>query len=208
MKRLMLLIMCAVLALGLCACGEQMPTDNDGKGQPVAADEEAKTKEITEQLQKALQLITDLATEAPDTLLRGYIEGVEIDHSVTIDGYPYYGTTADYSELVDFYGQVFSGDALEWILSTQFINVEGKLYCGMAGGATGVNICDVSIEKNGENSYRGTFYEVSFDRNTESSCNFTVEETEAGYKISDIDYFPYFLKRIIENREEITKGSA
>ena len=82
------------------------------------------------------------------------------------------------------------------MLFTVFLDVDGVLYCSSTGGATGVGIYDVSIEKVGENAYIGTFHQgLDMNNPWEVTSRFEVTATDAGYRISSIDYCPSFLKQ-------------
>ena len=163
-------------------------------------------EEMTEVLAKelfegAVKEIIMLASEDPALLVRGILDDdtAVIYEEITIDGEGYYKTTAPFEELRDYYGRLFTADALDWILSTKFVDVDGTLYCSPAGGASGWGITDVEIVTAGQNNgnyiYEATFNDSRIDGKTPRTSQFIIENTEKGYRISSIDYIPDLLKR-------------
>ena len=97
---------------------------------------------------------------------------------------------------MDYYSQTFTGEALDWLLTSSFADVDGVLYGFAGGGASGLVSKAVSIEKLEGNIYQATYENTYVSGSTEeSSTTFSIEKTDAGYKVSDIDYHPYFLEQ-------------
>lgn len=203
--KLLLVFTCIVL-LTLCACGEQTPSpvpaepDQPGaldKNEQIQGDESITEEELEELFLGAITEIDDLATENPCDYLGYTFDGVEVyqEFCITIDQSPYVKTSLDYDKLVEYYENYFTGEALEWILSTKFMNVAGKVYCCAVGGRTGGWMEILSISNLQDNVYRGVFlhyYGVSDV--AEENSTFEIKKTDAGYKISDIDYLPASLQ--------------
>lgn len=78
-------------------------------------------------------------------------------NQIIVDDTPYQWTSRQYSELVDYYSQTFTGEALDWLLDTSFTDVDGVLYAFAGGGATGWQSKAVSVEKLDGNTYKGTY---------------------------------------------------
>ena len=154
-----------------------------------------------ELFESAVKEIIMLASEDPALLVRTILgDDIEVIYEETnIDGVGYYETTASFKALHDYYGRLFTADALDWILSTKFVDVDGTLYCSPAGGASGWGIIDVEIVTAGQNNgnyiYEAAFNDSRNDGKTPRTSQFIVESTEAGYRISSIDYIPDLLKR-------------
>lgn len=138
--------------------------------------------------------INDLATEDPQDCMRRIFSDIEVydDDQVTIDSFAFARTSKNYSELVEYYGNIFIDEALEWILSTKFADMDGTLHLRIDSGASVVSTELLSIEKLKENTYRrqlfGCIY-VSGESDEESTV-FEVKRLTAGYRISNIDYHP------------------
>ena len=85
-------------------------------------------------------------------------------------------------------------------MSTKFADVDGTLYCCRAGGATGFGSKAVSIEKGEENTYQAIYENTYIDDSTEEkSTTFSIEKTDAGYRVSSIDYCPNLLDHKLLN---------
>ena len=162
-------------------------------------EEEPTESELTELFDKAMYEINNLATTEIDYLLREIFDGdIECDYSnqVTINGVPYQWTSRQYSELVEYYSQIFTGEALDWLLDTSFTDVDGVLYGFAGGGASGLVSKAVSIEKLEGNIYQATYENTYVSGSTEeSSTTFSIEKTDAGYRVSNIAYHPDLLER-------------
>lgn len=205
-KYKLLSIFVCIILLTLCACGEQTPspdpTEPDQPGvsdenEQIQSDESITEKELEELFLGAITEIDDLATENPCDYLGYTFDGVEVyqEFCITIDQSPYVKTSLDYDKLVEYYENYFAGEALEWILSTKFMNVAGKVYCCAVGGRTGGWMEILSISNLQDNVYRGVFlhyYGVSDV--AEENSTFEIKKTDAGYRISDIDFCPESLK--------------
>lgn len=115
---------------------------------------------------------------------------------MTIDSFAFARTSKNYSELVEYYGNIFIDEALEWILSTKFADMDGTLYLRIDGGASGVGTELLSIEKLKENTYRSNYLRIYVSgESDEESTVFEVKKTDTGYRISNIDYHPDLLGR-------------
>ena len=179
---------------------EQNSDSNSSKQQKEnknPSEEEPTEEELLELFERAMNEILNLATNPTDDVLYDIFDGdIECVYSnqVTIDGISYQWTSRRYSELVDYYSQIFTGESLDWILDSSFADVDGVLYGFAGGGATGWGTKAVSIEKLEENTYKGTYLAYhSVPEGEEESTTFEIEKTDAGYRISSIDYHPYRL---------------
>lgn len=154
---------------------------------------------LTELFDRAMYEINNLATTEIDYLLSEIFDGdIECDYSnqVTINGVPYQWTSRRYSELVDYYSQTFTGEALDWLLTSNFADVDGVLYGFAGGGASGIVSKAISIEKLEGNTYQATYENTYVSGSTEEcSTTFTIEKTNDGYRVSDIAHRPYFLSQ-------------
>jgi len=185
MKRIVICILSLVLCFYMAACSA--PTDSGGEG---ITDTVAK-----ELFEKATNEIITLATEEPTTVIQTILGDVEVIYEENhIDGVAYYETTAKYKELHDYYSEIFTGDALDWILSTKFADVDGTLYCSPVGGASSWSITNLEVARTDQNDDK-YIYEATFDAHEETTTSqFTIENTENGYRISGINYIPDLLK--------------
>lgn len=170
------------------------------KGDQNLSEKKEPTKsELTELFDRAMYEINNLATTEIDYLLSEIFDGdIECDYSnqITINGVPYQWTSRRYSELVDYYSQTFTGEALDWLLTSNFADVDGVLYGFAGGGASGIVSKAVSIEKLEENTYQATYENTYVSGSTEEcSTTFTIEKTDAGYRVSTIAYHPDLLER-------------
>jgi len=159
--------------------------------------EEPTEEELIALLDRAMNDITHLATNDTADVLNDIFEGdidcrySDVDKRINIDGYDYQWTSRPYSDIVDYYSQSFTGEPLEWILASRFADVDGVLYCFVGGGATGYGAKVTAVEKLEGNTYKGTcllYYEPT---GVEHDVIFDVEKTDAGYRISNIDYRSY-----------------
>ncbi|MBS4786200.1 MAG: hypothetical protein KH009_08840 [Clostridiales bacterium] len=163
-------------------------------------DEEEPTEEVLmELLDRAMNEIMDLASDDTADILSDIFAGdIKCDYSnqVIIDGISWQWTSRQYSELVDYYSQTFTGEALDWVLNSRFADVDGVLYCFPGGGATGISSKVVSIEKLGRNSYQAHYQWFSItDDIYEDDTTFSIQKTDTGYRISSIGYHPSHLDR-------------
>ncbi len=174
-------------------------TENSADDSLQQSEEEPTEEELIELLDKAMNEINSLATDPTnDVLYDIFGEDIEFDplNQVIIDDITYQWTSRQYSELVDYYSQTFTGEALNWILDTRFADVDGVLYSFLGGGATGINSKAVSIEKLEENTYRAHYQMFSINGLAyEDDTTFSIEKTDAGYRVSDIDHRPDLLDR-------------
>lgn len=167
--------------------------------QNLSEEEEPTASELTELFDRAMYEINNLATTEIDYLLSEIFDGdIECDYSnqVTINGVPYQWTSRRYSELVDYYSQTFTGEALDWLLTSNFADVDGVLYGFAGGGASGILSKAISIEKLEGNTYQATYENTYVSGSTEEcSTTFTIEKNNDGYRVSDIAHRPYFLSQ-------------
>ena len=175
-------------------------TENSADDSLQQNEEEPTEEELIELLDKAMNEINSLATNPTDDVLFFDIfdRDIECDYSnqIIIDGIPYLWTSRQYSELVDYYSQTFTGEALNWILDSSFADVDGVLYAFAGGGATGIHSKAVSIEKLEKNTYRAHYQMFSINGLAyEDDTTFSIEKTDAGYRVSDIDHRPDLLDR-------------
>lgn len=169
------------------------------EGQKPSEEEEPTEEELIPLFEKAMNEIISLATNPTDDVLRDIFDKkIECDYmnQIIVDDTPYQWTSRQYSELVDYYSQTFTGEALDWLLDTSFTDVDGVLYAFAGGGATGWQNKAVSVEKLDGNTYKGTYLAYhSTPEGEEESTTFSIEKTDAGYRVSDIAYHPDLLER-------------
>ena len=111
---------------------KEEPTNEEEFTEEESTEEEPTEEELMELFDKAMYEINNLATTEIDYLLREIFDGdIECDYSnqVIIDDIPYQWTSRQYSEVVDYYSQTFTGEALDWLLNSRFADVDGVLYC-------------------------------------------------------------------------------
>ena len=147
-------------------------------------------EELIELVGRAMDEISNLAFNDTSDVLNDIFNGeLEVNYSnqVTIEGRPYGWTSRKYSELVDYYSQIFTGEPLDWLLSSRFTDVDGVLYSFVGGGATRPFSTIVSVEKVEGDTYRA-YCQNSYG--SEFDIIFSIEKTDAGYRISGIDYRP------------------
>lgn len=169
------------------------------EGQKPSEEEEPTEEKLIPLFEKAMNEIISLATNPTDEVLRDIFDKkIECDYmnQIIVDDTPYQWTSRRYSELVDYYSQTFTGEALDWLLDTSFTDVDGVLYAFAGGGATGWQSKAVSVEKLDGNTYKGTYLAYhSTPEGEEESTIFSIEKTDAGYRVSDIAYHPDLLER-------------
>ncbi len=174
-------------------------TENSADDSLQQSEEEPTEEELIELLDKAMNEINSLATDPTnDVLYDIFGEDIEFDplNQVIIDDITYQWTSRQYSELVDYYSQTFTGEALNWILDTRFADVDGVLYSFLGGGATGTHSKAVSIEELEQNTYRAHYQMFSINGLIyEDDTTFSIKKTDVGYRVSDIDHRPDLLDR-------------
>lgn len=174
-------------------------SEQQKEDQNLSEKEEPTESELTELFDRAMYEINNLATTEIDYLLSEIFDrDIECDYSnqITINGVPYQWTSRRYSELVDYYSQTFTGEALDWLLTSNFADVDGVLYGFAGGGASGILSKAISIEKLEGNTYQATYENTYVSGSTEEcSTTFTIERTDDGYRVSDIAHRPYFLSQ-------------
>ena len=178
----------------------QEPSVNeDHTNEEEYTEEEPTEEELIPLFEKAMNEIISLATNPTDDVLRDIFDKkIECDYmnQIIVDDTPYQWTSRQYSELVDYYSQTFTGEALDWLLDTSFTDVDGVLYGFAGGGASGLVSKAVSIEKVEGNTYQATYENTYVSGSTEEcSTTFSIEKTDAGYRVSDIAHHPYFLEQ-------------
>lgn len=174
-------------------------SEQQKENQKPSEEEEPTEEELIPLFEKAMNEIISLATNPTDEVLRDIFDKkIECDYmnQIIVDDTPYQWTSRQYSELVDYYSQTFTGEALDWLLDTSFTDVDGVLYAFAGGGATGWQSKAVSVEKLDGNTYKGTYLAYhSTPEGEEESTIFSIEKTDAGYRVSDIAYHPDLLDR-------------
>ena len=178
----------------------QEPSVNeDHTNEEEYTEEKPTEEELIPLFEKAMNEIISLATNPTDDVLRDIFDKeIECDYmnQIIVDDTPYQWTSRQYSELVDYYSQTFTGEALDWLLDTSFTDVDGVLYAFAGGGATGWQSKAVSVEKLDGNTYKGTYLAYhSVPEGEEESTTFSIEKTDAGYRVSTIAYHPDLLER-------------
>lgn len=208
-----LVILCVLIATGRLGALSQSKEENQEtmieeleqkENQNLSEEEESIEEDLTEEeliplFEKAMNEIISLATNPTDDVLRDIFDKeIECDYmnQIIVDDTPYQWTSRQYSELVDYYSQTFTGEALDWLLDTSFTDVDGVLYAFAGGGATGWQSKAVSVEKLDGNTYKGTYLAYhSTPEGEEESTIFSIEKTDAGYRVSNIAYHPDLLER-------------
>lgn len=174
-------------------------SEQQKENQKPSEEEEPTEEELIPLFEKAMNEIISLATNPTDDVLRDIFDKeIKCDYmnQIIVDDTPYQWTSRQYSELVDYYSQTFTGEALDWLLDTSFTDVDGVLYAFAGGGATGWQSKAVSVEKLDGNTYKGTYLAYhSTPEGEEESTIFSIEKTDAGYRVSDIAYHPDLLDR-------------
>ena len=203
-----LVILCVLIATGRLGALSQSKEEKQEtmieeleqkESQNLGEEEEPTEEELLPLFEKAMNEIISLATNPTDDVLRDIFDKkIECDYmnQIIVDDTPYQWTSRQYSELVDYYSQTFTGEALDWLLDTSFTDVDGVLYAFAGGGATGWQSKAVSVEKLDGNTYKGTYLAYhSTPEGEEESTIFSIEKTDAGYRVSDIAYHPDLLER-------------
>lgn len=128
------------------------------------------------------------------------------DDEIIIDNFPFVRTSKQYSELKEYYEQIFTGEALDWLMSTKFADVDGTLYCCRAGGATGFGSKAVSIEKLEGNIYQAIYENTYIDDSTEEkSTTFSIEKPII---VSSIDYCSNLLDHKLLNERRAAEQTS
>ena len=180
---------CSVDRDSLSSLDESEISQSSSAGESIVA-EEPTEEELIELVGRAMDEISNLAFNDTSDVLNDIFNGeIEVNYSnqVTIEGRPYGWTSRKYSELVDYYSQIFTGEPLDWLLSSRFTDVDGVLYSFVGGGATKPFSTIVSIEKVEGDTYRA-YCQNSYG--SEFDIIFSIEKIDAGYRISGIDYRP------------------
>ncbi len=136
-----------------------------------------------------ISMLNLLYSESPyDTVYKIFGGDIEIDEtkSINVGEVIYCETTGDYQILEEYCGRIFTDEALEWFMSLNFKNVNGKVYCSPYGGKTGHGISDVKVEKTDSNTYKAQFCIKDHEKTYHST--FKIKETPDGYKISAIEF--------------------
>ena len=198
--RLRILAMALALCLCLGACsGKEGASSPGSTTEPSAVSAEGSDfsfgltdSEAAELFCSAMEEIGDLAFEDPVLTLQTIFPDAEIyEEEVWIDGTPYVKTSLPFERISEYYGSIFTGDALEWVLSTKYAKIDGTLYCSPVGGMTNPGFRFVSVRRTEGRTYTG-IYQTALSEE-KRSVHFTCEKVDAGYRISDIDYRPAVL---------------
>ncbi len=174
----------------------KQPQENDKEGEAEESTD-ISNQEIADLYKKAVRMILDLATCEPAEIPRKICSDIEFSREIVEINQEFYcETSMDFDKIVEYYSTVFTGEALEWVPATKFLNVDGKLYCCVVGGTSGWSVRDVSVEKIGPNTYQATFFTACGpEEAAKRQSNFEIKKTDAGYRISSIDYCPPWLKK-------------
>ena len=111
----------------------------------------------------------------------------------TINGEIYEKRNVLYSDVEKEYSEIFTGEALTFVLGKRFAEIDGYLYV-IHGGATGWDITNIRVsrisENNNEIQYTVTYNDVEIDDSIteEYSCKMTVKLVDGNYRISETDY--------------------
>ena len=111
----------------------------------------------------------------------------------TINGITYQKRNVLYSDVEKEYAKIFTGEALNKVLSKRFIEIDGYLYVSY-GGATGWSISNIKLSKisegNNEIKYNVKYNDVDIADNVseEHSCTMTIKLVNGDYRISSTDY--------------------
>lgn len=122
------------------------------------------------------------------------------DDEIIIDNFPFVRTSKQYSELKEIlWSDIYRGSI--GLAHVHKICRYGRhLVLCRAGGATGFGSKAVSIEKGEENTYQAIYENTYIDDSTEEkSTTFSIEKTDAGYRVSSIDYCPNLLDHKLLN---------
>lgn len=86
----------------------------ESKEEPSASEEEPTESVLEELFCDAMFEINDLATEDPQDCMRRIFSDTEVydDDQVTIDSFAFARTSKNYSELVEYYGNIFIDDGI------------------------------------------------------------------------------------------------
>ena len=187
---LILFVLIFSMALTSCSANTIDPANSNSNSEEIT---DIEAKELFERA--SVEIIT-LASEDPTLLVKMILgDDIEVIYKETdINGAIYYETTATYKKMSDYYSKLFTKDALDWVLSTKFADVNGTLYCSPVGGASGWSIANLKVAKISQDDNK-CVYEATFNEFEQTTTSlFTVETTDSGYKISNIDYIPDLLK--------------
>ena len=152
---------------------------------------------VIELFESAVAKLILLRTEDPRDVVRLALSDVEIFYEeIHLNGNIANRTTAPFQDIANYYAQTFTGDALQQILTTTlFVDIESTLYVSMIGGMSGWGISNLSVERissSGDNHiFEARF--IAHEQNTISQ--FSIANTEVGYRISSIDYILPYLPR-------------
>lgn len=168
---------------------EEVPFSNSASQEEPSDSAALSETEVSQLFCSAMTEINNLATEDPSDNLKHIFNDVKIlDGVTTVNQIPYIETSLPYDKLVNYYGSIFTDDALDWVLSTKYIDINGVVYCSSVGGQSSIGFTFVLIENLQENTYQGTYLTGSSEE--EQHTTFSVKETDAGYRISSIGYRP------------------
>ena len=188
MKKMVGLLLIFAMLFTFAAC-ENTP-------QTSYVEDEPTEEELEGLFTDAMHEINSLATDDPVGNLQRIFDNIEIfwDDVSTVKQIPYVKTSLPYNDLVDYYGKIFTDEELDWVLSRKYMDCDGVVYCSLLGGMTGSGIRFVSAEKITDNTYKATYVRIEINQEEkEQYTTFSVKKTDAGYRISGIDYHPSVL---------------
>ncbi len=188
MRKIVSLLLIFAVLFTFAAC-ENTP-------QTSSVEDEPSKEELEGLFTGAIHEIDSLAIDDPVGNLQRIFDNIEIfwDDVSTIEQIPYVKTSLPYNDLVDYYGKIFTDEELDWVLSRKYMDCDGVVYCSLLGGMTGSGIRFVSVEKITDNTYKATYVRIEINHEEkEQYTTFSVKKTDAGYRISSIDYHPSVL---------------
>lgn len=143
----------------------------------------------------AKKLFKEGSQKIRETEYSDYYEYTLDNPSKTINGKSYQKANISYSDIKNKYSKIFTGKALDKVLSKRFIQVNSNLYI-LIGGATGWDITNIKLsrlsESNDKITYKVTYSNVQDDDTVSSkkeSCNMTIKLVNGSYRISETNYY-------------------
>ena len=100
----------------------------------------------------------------------------------------------------DYYAKIFTGEPLDIILSTYFLEIDGKVYALYLDGVSGAIITNIEIkliaENGGKYIYETAYQYVWWDDEGEliydgDLARFAIEKVENEYRISNMDFISF-----------------
>ncbi len=185
MKKSILVLLSVLLCLSMFSCEGDVGTSTTSSEITTPSNDE-----VRELFKKASDELFWLETENPLDVLQEILPTfvAPASENIKFDDGIFFATNGKFEDLKAYYSQFFTDEALDWVLSLKFKNIDGVVYCCAVGGMTGVSASNIVITEISENYYRADF-EVKM-RNLNYTCTFKIKETSLGYRISETD-FPF-----------------